>query len=355
MPAAEKPVLPENAVEVKVLKFWDTGFDPRFDVGGNCLLVPEGLPKRTMRQVIVEIVAYYLFVFKAYCSPWSEERHLRKTILSGASLEKVWSSYYVRALVEGGESIEAPPCVHWIPLAEHGFLEKTGDIFRKLTPSSLPPRPFPREVILPIHAMNKPQKADWGIEKIKPGPEKLENMDFVRMGHSFLRLSKVDFTSPDNEKPSFDLFEYDYVPHYLFIHAIQESAQRLKLACRELRLQIAQAPTDFKCAFSFVSCQEKLRPVFIAFNQAWQEYVQSHELLTEKQEIWSQVDYHAQEYAALMAETKLSSKKAEKNKVNGGRLSKTTYRTCQDAVKMAYIEEYPLSKTGRLLKVLNET
>jgi hypothetical protein len=340
-PAAEKPAKPEDALEVKMTAFWDTGFDPRFDEGGNFLLAPE---KRTMRKVIIEIVAYCLFVFKAYCSPWSEERQLRKAILLGASLEKVWSSYYVRALVNDFND----PCSNWIRLAEYDFLENTGDIFRKLNPSfPLQLRPFPREVITPIHRMNKPQDPRQGIEKMKPG---LENEDLVRIG--FYRLSK-DFyilNSSNKEKSSFDLFEYNYVPHYLFIHATRESANRLKLACRELRLQIAQTSTDFKCAFSFASCQEKLRPIFEEFNQAWQAYVNSHELLRENQEVWSHSDYRNEEYEALRAETKLSPEKADAHCKIADRPSAQAFKKCQEDLASAYIQHHSLSKTGCILK-----
>ncbi len=345
IPAPEKPVRPANSVEVKMPAYWDTGFDPRFDEGGNFLLEP---PKRSMAQVIVEVTAYCLFVIKAYCSPWKEERQTRKAILAGASFEKVWSSYYVRALVNNIDD----PCVNWIPLAEHDFLENTGDIFRKLNHSPvLTPRPFPREVIFPIHRMNKPQDPNQAVEKMQPD---LENTDLARMGFSFTRLNKDAFTleASGKRKFSFDPFEYDYVPHYLFIHATRQSAEKLKLACRELRLQLAQTPVDFKCAFSFALCQKKLRPVFERFNQAWQEYVQSHEILAESQTIWSQVDYRAREYAALRAETKLSSKKADENRRIKGRPSEQAYDTCQESLKKAYLAKYTGTKTGLLLRAL---
>jgi hypothetical protein len=347
LPDPVKQVQPANSVEVKMPAFWDTGFDPRFDERGNFILES---PKKSMAQLIVEIAAYCLFVFQAYCSPWSEVRQNRKAILAGASFENIWSSYYVRALVNNIDD----PCFHWIPQAEHDFLEKTGDIFRKLTHSPvLTTRPFPREVIFPIHRMNKPQDSAWVIEKLKPG---LENGDLARMGFGFTRLNKNAFTldPPGKEKFSFDLLEYDYVPHYLFIHATQKSAENLKLACRELRLQLAQTPLDFKSAFSFPSCQVKLRPVFERFNQAWQEYVLSHEILSESQMVWSQVDYRAREYAALRGETKLSPEKADEKRRIKDRPSEQAYDTCQEALKTAYIAKYSATRTGRLLKALHD-
>jgi hypothetical protein len=241
-----------------------------------------------------------------------------------------------------------------MPLAENGFLENTGDIFQKLNHSPvLTPRPFPREVILPIHRMNKPQDPAWVIEKLKPG---LENGDLARMGYSFYRLKENAFTLEPSgkEKFSLDLFEYDYVPHYLFIHATRQSAENLKLACRELRLQIAKTPVDFKCAFSFASCEANLRPVFERFNQAWQEYVHSHELLTEAQMVWSQSDYLHDQYVALRAETKLPPETPEEVRLGIDRPSAQAFKTCQENLKMAYINQYPDSKTGQFLKALHD-
>jgi hypothetical protein len=342
-----KPIVPNSAVEVKMPSFWDAGFDPRFDEEGYYYWPPGA---RTMRQVIVEIVAYCLFVFKAYCSPWQEVRELGKAILAGASLEKVSSSYYVRFLVNDIDD----PCQNWISLAEYDFLENAGDIFYKLIPSDSPlPRPFPREAIYPIHAMNKPQEANWADDQELPGKE---NLDLARCGISFARLSKDMYVlEPEGkEKQSFDTYIYGYVPHYLFVDATRKSAKELKLACRELRQQIRETITDFKCGFSFASCQEKLRPVFEEFNRAWGAYAGSHEILSENQVVWSQDDYRKAEYEALRAETKLSPKKADEQRRIKDRPSQQAYETGQGALKAAYLGAHAFSNTGRILKVRDE-
>lgn len=341
-----QPILPINVVKVIMPSFWDAGFDPRFDEGGNYLLPG----KRSMMQMIVETFAYCLFVFKAYCSPWSEERQLRKGILAGASLEKMWSSYYVRFLVKDIDD----PCQNWISLAEYDFLESAGDILKKLDPSvALPPRPFPREVIFPIHAMNRPQEVKRLDDQELPGKE---NLDLARCGMSFARLSKdMYILEPEGkEKLTLDTLEFDYVPHYLFVDATRKSAGSLKLACRELRQQIAETTTDFKCAFSFASCQEKLRPIFERFERAWNEYAASHELLKENQIVWSQYDYRAEEYAALREETKLSRKEADECRRKKDRPSEQAYEVCQEVVKKDYIVAHSFSNTGRFLKARDE-
>lgn len=342
-----QPILPNNVVEVKMPAFWDAGFDPRFDEGGNYLQAPG---KRPMMQVIVETIAYCLFVFKAYFSPWKEVRELGKAILAGAFLEKVWSSYYVRFLVNDIND----PCQNWISLAEYDFLENAGDILKKLDPSvSRQPRPFPREVIFPIHAMNKPQSAKQAADQLQPG---MENQDLARCGISFARLSKDMYVlEPEGkEKLTVNTLDFDYVPHYLFVDAIQARAGDLKLACRELRQQIAKTTTDFKCVFSFASCQEKLRPVFERFYLAWQEYVESHELLIENQKVWSQVDYHAPVYEALRAETRLSSKKADEHRRKKDRPSVQAYEACQKELTEDYTGVHAFSNTGRFLKARDE-
>jgi hypothetical protein len=349
IPVPVKLPRPKNSVEVKMQASWDTGFDPRFTIDGHFLIVPQ----RSLRQVvsaIVGFVAYCIFVIKSYCSYSREERNVRKEILTAASLERVWSSYYVRALVNNMDD----PCLHWIPLAEHDFLEAASYLYRRLNPSSsYAVRLFPREVLLPIHCMNKPQDPNWTIDKIQPG---LENLDLAKTGISFYRLSKGAYTLElqGEQKHSFDTLEYDYVPHYLFIHVTQPSAEALKLACRDLRQQIAGTTTDFKCAFSFAQCKAKLKPAFTRFSQAWQEYVHAHELLAEAQEVLCRQDYYAEEYQAFRAEAKMPPAEFAIYKHDKDNMrAKHAYDRAQEALAKDYRELHVETKTGHLLKALH--
>jgi hypothetical protein len=344
LPDSVTPVQPKKSTNVEQT-FWDTGFDPRFTADGHFYLVPQ----RSLRQVISAIagfVIYYIFIAKSYCGFSREERQVRGAILEGAALEKLWSSYYVRTLVINVDD----PSSHWIPQAEHDFLETANYLHQRLIhDSGSPERLFPREVIFPIHRMNKPQDLSEAVDKIQP---EMENMDLVRTGPSFARLCKDMYVLEprSKQKHSFDTLDYDYVPHYLFVHATRESAERLKLACRELRQQIAATTTDLKCAFSFAQCKARLIPALRSFNEAWQGYVQSHEILTEAQVVWSSQDYRRDEYAAFRAEAKMPPAEFAVYKCDkANRVSEQAHDLAEVMLEKDYRERYPNTKTGRLL------
>ena len=176
----------------------------------------------------------------------------------------------------------------------------------------------------------------------------MENGDLARAGVGFARLNREHFTISD-------VFEYDYVPHYLFIHATRESAGKLKLAFRELRQQIAQTTTDLKCAVSFAACQAKLTPALLGFNKAWDEYFKSHELLQEAQLVWSQKDHRQREYDALRQEVKMPSGKIEDYRADlANRRSKQEHEASDNDLFDLYRRDYPASKTGRLIQAIDE-
>jgi hypothetical protein len=342
-PVTLSPIRPENFVAVTRQEFYDTGFDPRFTVDGNFMEVPQ----RSLGQIasaIVRFVAYYIFVAKSYLS-FSEERQLRKTILKAAFFEQMLSSYCIRAFREDLNDPWVKWLPEWIPLAEHDFLETAGNLYKKVLEIKDESRPFPREVISPIHCINKPQNSRWASDEIKPG---MENGDLARAGVSFARLNREHFTLSD-------ALEYDYVPHYLFIHATHESAEKLKLAFRELRQQIAETTTDLKCAFSFAACKAKLTPALSDFNNAWNEYFNSHELLQEAQVVWSQKDHRQREYDALRQEVKMPSGKIDDYRADqANRRSKQEHEACDRDLFDIYRRDYPASKTGRLMQAIHE-
>jgi len=154
-PVTLSPIRPENFVAVTRQEFYDTGFDPRFTIDGNFMEVPQ----RSLGQIasaIVRFVAYCIFVAKSYLS-FSEERQFRQTILKAAFFEQVLSSYCVRAFREDLNDPWAKWLPEWIPLAEHDFLETAGDLYKKVLEIKDESRPFPSEVISPIHCIINPR------------------------------------------------------------------------------------------------------------------------------------------------------------------------------------------------------
>ena len=332
-PAA--PQKPANGKELKMPSFFDAGFDPRFTLDGN-FFIPE---TRTWKTVVREVIAYALFYIKAYCSFNREEREVRKLILRAAAFEQTWSSYCERYLVNDIND----PCKHWIPLAEYRFLETIGALYKKSVDDSPSPRLFPREVMMPIHRMNKPQNTTWSDQQ---GLPYWENQDLNRMGWAFMRLKNASYTVA---KGQLDTFEHGYVPHYIFAQAIRQPAEQLKEACRDLRREITGTTSSIKKAFSFGECQTSLNAALRQFNTAWANYVHSHELLTEAQMVFSQHDFRANLYRAYDAESKLNGKKLDETMSDGNRPSKVVEETTDQEIETAYQTTYAATKTGSFL------
>lgn len=280
------PEAPLAGERVHLNCFYDCGFDPRFSEDGNVYLAQ---PERSWSEFITtiqEVVATILFTLKAYLSCNSEERNLRQLILSCKQLERQCSSYAYDAHVTSsfdGRSIAL------FPTAEHDLFEKLSSLFKAVHPDEVhPPRLFPSELLHSIHTINKPQTHTWEADWAAPLP--WDNGDLNRSARwGLFRLCSGVYDHPTR----MDRFENGFVPHYIFIHAIKESSADLKSACRSLRASLSEITTDMSSAASLDACKERISPEIERLKACWDRYVQSHEILTEVQSVFSQADHFA--------------------------------------------------------------
>ncbi len=215
-------------------------------------------------------------------------------LLSCAKADAAWAHSWQDAFGTLDPFAKRSP---YVP-GEHDFLNTIGALHQKLSPAqNLPQRLYPNELLQPIYAMNKPQNAAWGKDTLRPGQE---NADLSRLSaFGFWRLANQNYTFFDpqlNHSFPIDQWLIRYVPHYQFIHAIDDAADELKLRTRELRRAVQVITTDPSCAFSLDKCQAALRPALASFHQAWMRYTASHEILTEAYQVWSQGDFYRARY-----------------------------------------------------------
>ncbi len=283
------PETPLNGERVQLNCFYDCGFDPRFSEDGNVYLTQLQRPWSEFITTIREAVATILFALKAYLSCNSEERNLRQLILSCKQLEKRCSSYAYDAHVVASLDSRS---ISLFPTAEHALFEQLSALFKAIHPDEAhPTRLFPSELLRAIHTINKPQAVNWEADWAAPFP--WENGDLNRSAKwGLYRLSSGMYNYPRH----IDQFEHGYVPHYIFIHAIKESSNELKSACRSLRDSLSKITTDMSAATSLGACKKRITPQIERLKACWDLYVQSNELLAELQSVFSQTDHFAKEH-----------------------------------------------------------
>ncbi len=297
------PPLPPGAKPLNGFHFFfDCGFDPRFSTDGNYLLPVESISWEWLCKQIGQWAAYLEFTCRAYCSFDPEERKLRQMILSCAKIEKAWGDQTKHTFTEEYEGIYS------VFALEHAFLNRTSQFYQMLHPASPPStRLYPSEALQAIHSINKPQASYWRKELAAPG---LENGDLSRCGiWGLWRLSKGRYdvyNQREKRHIRLDQHELRYVPHYIFIHAIEEPSCALKTAIREYRQELSSLITDQKCARSFASCKEKLLSKMHALHTAWDGYVNSHELLKEVNTVFSKQDHYKPLHDNELWETQMS-------------------------------------------------
>lgn len=238
----------------------DHGFNPSFSEDGYYWL-----PKSptSFKQILSDWLSFFCALFRSYFSYDPQVREFYQLVLAAAKAEAVYHE-----IVEVESAMD-----HFV---EKTFFESVGNLCKQAgVPGCAAPRPFPVEMLQPIHFLNHGQCV---VEHFNP---LWMHCDLDRMSsYGFHRL-RYDGASNAPHK----------VPHYLFAYAIAQSAGDLKRACRNLRQTLRKTVTDFKCATSFQACQETLIPQLTAFQKAWEAYVQSHELLIEVNGVVSKKDH----------------------------------------------------------------
>ncbi len=345
---------PAGAEQVKYDVFFDCGFDPRFSEDGKFYLNTPSRPLSELITTIREVIATLLFKLNAYLNFDGDERNVRQLILSCTKLEKAFSDYTYDA------HMISYPAVQCVP--EHAFFERVSDLFKAIFPDEAhPPRLFPSELLHSIHAINKPQPSLLCPAELASPYDVLDdgnlsrwdNGDLDRSSHwGLFRLTKGNFSYPTPEGwQKLDRFEHNYVPHYLMVHAIQESSADLKTACRVLRTTLSEITIDMDSASSLEQCKQKISPQLQRVKQCWDLYTQSHELLTEVQSVFSQKDHHAPAYKALDSQENSFFPNWVRSLFGFGDDLTAANSSSMQSVMEAYTGPFRDTLTGRLLAI----
>jgi len=298
----QEPCLAGKPVQMN--SFHDCGFDPRFSEDGTIYLRQSQLCSSHFLITIQKKAMAILFRVKAYFSFNQEDKALSKLILSCAKLEKQYSSCTYDAFVTFDDSSVNPNvssrAMKVLPAIEHAFFEELSTLFKELNPGYFyEPRLFPSEILFSIHKMNKPQGEYTSTMKCaRPFYENKQgrrwyNEDLdrgMRFGLFRLHEPQPSQTLEDNSKDA-------YLPHYLFIHETQQENQALKSACRSLRNTLSRIATEISSGTTSLDlCKTEMRNEIKAFKICWDNYVESNDILKKSQDVFSQVDYYAEEY-----------------------------------------------------------
>lgn len=253
-------IVKEGAQEIEQTDFRDCGFDPRFNFDGIYLLPTE---KKTKAQSIFNV----LFTQKPQVqTPGNKQEEL---VLECLEAEEEFAQYVQKYFMTAMEA----NYIEQIPFVEYQFFRALGELHKTYSKDqTFPDRPYPVEVLLPIHHIKKPQsgKKEFNFEKA------------ARWG--FWRLSSKS--------------KSDSIKHHEFIQAIELPAIDLKQSCRKVRAALIdiKSKVDEGEKISKAAKTANLRQLLGEFNAQWNYYVASHELLTDAQKLWSQHDIYKSEY-----------------------------------------------------------
>jgi hypothetical protein len=279
--------LPAGAIPVLMPAFFDCGLDPRFSFDGDYLL-PTGqqFNWNTFCQTIRQWIAYLEFSLRAYLSPNAEERNLRQMILSLAKAEHQWTKATQFTFTK---SYELPQHVF---TSQREFLDQASALYQAVHPTAnAPKRQYPNQLLVPIHNINKPQDESDHRSVALPGWENGDLSRCAREGYWRLRKEMYRvYNETSRQSVELDQHNLRYVPHYIFIQATEQPAQQLKIALRDYRSELSSIINDPQSARSLQSCKQRLFTKLEAFHSAWNQYVSSHELLTEVNAVFSQHD-----------------------------------------------------------------
>lgn len=261
--------------------FYDAGFDFRFSENGTEYLAPK---KLSFNERIYEITSKFVFFFKAHFFSSKEEKKVRQGVLQCAKAEKFLSKCSVEWLNKGNEKY-AKSFIY----GEHDFFEKIGQLYKGIFSMYIHnERPFPNELLLPIHLTNKNQstwtrKEHWNNEGNIPGNVIAEFKSLVPM-FPLLNAEK-DFENK--------------VDHYEFCKSFEEQEKILKEECRNLRRFLYKSTTDYKNSSDYRSWKYKLETQLTKFSNAWRTYSLSHPLIHDAGLVLSDKDHYAGKYSAF--------------------------------------------------------
>jgi hypothetical protein len=247
----------------------DHGLDPRCSFDGTYINPPQQL---SLWETLLSYIAYLEFVLSSYLSFDPEERSFRQMILTCAKAELGWAK-----VTELG--------LEFMGTREHDFLESASDLYKHLHPQTSQ-RLYPNELLIAIHLIDNLAIPNW---------ERADDWGLWRLQQK-MYLPLIDRRTNTSRGAPLDPIENRHVPPYLFFHAIRAPSQALKTALREYRAELASITTDAKCARSFQACKERLLPKLEAFHAAWNNYINSHELLQEVRAFFEKEDHYRSFY-----------------------------------------------------------
>ncbi len=334
-PSSPKDV-PLGAKPIEIKAWYDCGFDPRFSFEGDFLLPSQD---RSWTELSWHWAAYLEFQSRSYCSMDPNERKLRQLLLACAKAELAWSKTTLKTFTVDFDH------TNFSVMRERDFLDSVSNLFHFFHPETTG-RLYPDEALTPIHSINCPQGRSFDKRRARP---KWENFDLRRtVSAGFWRLNSEMYSQ-------LDPIEYNYVPHYLFIHAVQTSSEKLKNAIREFRTEIAATIVDSQCARLFSILKERIIPKLDAFHAAWTDYINSHDVLQEVQAIFSRQDHFCAYYEYFRAQnfhsfSALVSNWEEKMKMQ--KQETCLFDQAYESVKHAVLQEFPHTLSGRLLATI---
>lgn len=265
--------LPPGAIKLSNDSFYDCGFDPRYSFDGTYLLPEEGFCAK-VRTGISEFAAFTRFLFRAYLSWNREESSLGKLILSCALTERAWARFTKKCFV-----YEKKLSCEWIYAEEYFFLKTVSEIYKAIHPDrEVPANLFSGDLLYPIHMMNKSLDLAKRRGRITPTQTNWDLSTSTSRG--FWRLSPPNkdyanlFPPTEENKEERKL----YVFHSDFIEATTDSADHLKGEIRKLRTVFFNL---IRSGSSFEECKQVLAPLLDAFQDSWNRYIGSHEVLQE--------------------------------------------------------------------------
>lgn len=293
--------------------YYDNGFDFRCHDTTDL-----NTKKLSFNERIYQLASKFIFNCKAYLFSSSEERKIRQSLLHTAKAEKALSNSSVEWLKKGG-SRHAQKLAY----AEYEFFKTVGDLLKAVYPNNIftsPERPFPHELLTPIHFANNCQKRWQRREYYEQGNADADN-----------NIDEFQYIIPLFPLLNQKIEDRDKVDHQAFAASFKDQEIILKKDCKKLRKFIYLSTTDYKKSSDFKKWKYDLEVRLSHFKNSWKAYSQAHEILDDASKVLSEKDHYAQRYENL-----------RKNKGDDSQEKKLGDQSVIDLYK----NKYPYSKSG---------
>lgn len=264
-----------RVIPVSQRSFYDLGFDPDFSIDGNFFYKKQyGFSILLLIKKIIKTIGRYTYFLKT-----SEREPLQeKAFQELVKIEKNWQkAAQAKGMLYSADKdinkafwqIKAPFICE---LQEHLFLKKLSEIRDPTSTKNV----YARELLLPLHKFNRPQS---------PSMQSKEHVFQGAENGDVGRLSQWGFILLDNYHTK--KYKNFYIKHSDFLQAIDSAGVQLKHSMRDLRIAVREE--------DYSAFDEKLR----VFNNCWNQYVESHEVLKDLFFMYSQKSFFDSAYQDL--------------------------------------------------------